>query len=69
MILQRRGDRREFIPAELPAVDSSIRSFRYGIQESRQKVAVATRALVKDRTDGLRAVEELRTIIEKIHSD
>lgn len=69
MILQRRGDRRAFIPAELPAVDSSIRSLRYGIQESRQKVAVVTRALVKDRSDGLMAVEELRTIMEKIRSD
>jgi hypothetical protein len=54
---------------DLLDIESSVRSFRYGVESSRRKVAIATSALTAERDDALRVDESLRTIIDKIRRD
>ena len=56
-------------PEQLAEVDSSIRNFRYGIEQSRQRVALATGSLVDEHNEALRVEEALRTIVDKIRRD
>lgn len=50
-------------------IESSIRSFRYQVESSRSRVAVATSALTAERDDALRVDESLCTIIDKIRRE
>jgi hypothetical protein len=54
---------------DLVDIESSIRSFRYRVESSRRKVAIATSAMTVERDNALRVDESLRTIIDKIRRD
>ena len=54
---------------DLMDIESSIRSFRYGVESSRRKVAIATSDMTVERDDAIRVDESLRTIIDKIRRD
>jgi hypothetical protein len=49
---------------DLVDIESSIQSFRYGVESSRRKVAIATSAMTVEQDDALRVDESLHTIID-----